>query len=372
MATRRRLRARLADLLVRTVDRLVPPGDGVVVHSTPDLDDTVVALLRGRPAGVRIVVLAQEPAVARARASALGLDGPDGVPVIARHTRAGWWAYLRARHTLTTHGLFGCARRPWGKQVIGLWHGEFGKQIGTFAGEPPRHFDWAPVSGPLARAVRAAEFHLDPARIHVVGSPRQELLTDAPALGPGRHVLWVPTYRTSVRGMARSDGDADALDDALVDPALLALLERHDATLWYRPHPLAVQDVSGLGARVRLATNPALEQEGRLFYEVMGAADTLVTDYSSVWIDHLLTDRPMVAFCPDLDRYRGDRGLALEPHEAWFPGPVVRTVPDLLTALEAALSRPEADAALRADRRRLLHAPGHRPVAATWASVTAG
>lgn len=370
MAPRRKVRARLGDLLVRLADRAVPAGSGVVVHSTPDLDDTVVALLRRRPAGVQVTVLAQEPATARARAAALG--GLTDVPIVARHSRTGWWRYLRARHTLTTHGLFGCHPRPWGKQVVGLWHGEFGKQIGTFAGEPRRHFDWAPVSGPLARAVRAAEFHLDPARIHAVGAPRQALLRTPADLGPGRHVLWVPTYRTAVRGAARTDGDDDAVATALADPRLISTLERLEATLWFRPHPMAAQEVSGLGDRVRTATNAALQDLGMLFYELLAAADVLVTDYSSVWIDHLLVDRPMIAFCPDLDRYRGSRGLALEPHEAWFPGPVVRSLEELLAQLEMTLLDPEVDAAARSDRRRLLHADTPDPVGATWAFITAG
>ena len=38
-------------------------------------------------------------------------------------------------------------------------------------------------------------------------------------------------------------------------------------------------------------------------------ADILVTDYSGVWIDFLLLDRPIVSFCPDLVHYKENRGF---------------------------------------------------------------
>ena len=57
------------------------------------------------------------------------------------------------------------------------------------------------------------------------------------------------------------------------------------------------------------------------------AADVLVTDYSSVFFDFALTDRPMVFLAPDLEAYRDDnRGFYLDYHET-VPGPIVRPRP---------------------------------------------
>lgn len=358
---------RLGDLLVRALDSAVPARAVVALHSAPDLDDSVVALLRDKPRDLTAVVLAENPSGARARARALGLR-PRIVP---RRSPRGTWTYLRAQVTVSTHGLFGTAARPRGKQVLGLWHGEFGKLIGAFAGERPRHFDWVPVSSELSRAVRSAEFALSPGHIEVVGSPRQRLLdgNGARSLPPGRHVVWAPTYRRALRGMPRSDGDPEALQTelSLDDPDLGALLDRHDVTLWYRPHPSDAQDLAASHARVRSATNVDLEALGLTFYELLGAADCFVTDYSSLWVDHLLCDRPMVAFCPDLDTYRRDRGLALEPHEEWFPGPVVGDRAGLLDAVARALHDPAAGSERRRRVAAVLHtATGVDPVAATW------
>jgi len=378
MATTRPLARRILDRVVGILDSLVPARSYAAIHSSPDLDDSIVALLASRPAGLDVVVLAEDPATAAARMAALGLEG---VRLVPRRSPRGTWAYLRSQVLVSTHGMFGCRPRGGTKEVVGLWHGEFGKLIGTFAGEAPRHFDWVPVSSPLSRSLRSAEFALDPQRVHVVGSPRQRLLSaDARRRAlvreeqPRRIVVWAPTYRTSVSGMIRSDGDPGALEHTLPldDPDLLDLLERHGATLWYRAHPTASQTTGRLVAPlVRTATNADLEGLGITFYELLAEADCFITDYSSLWVDFVLCDRPLVAFCPDLDRYRHDRGLALEPHEEWFPGPVTTSRAGVLAELEGALEHPSSGAERRASSRALLHTSTSDPVAATWQHVRA-
>lgn len=370
---RRPWRRRVLDRVVSGVDRVVPARGHVVLHSSPDLDDSTVALLRGLPPEIDAIVLAEDAGPARRRALQLGLS----VRVVPRRSRAGLVCYAGSSVAITTHGLFGARPRPRGKQVVGLWHGEFGKLIGAFVGEAPRHFDWVPVSSSLSRGARSAEFALDPSRVHVVGSPRQALIrseidVSARLRVTGPVVVYAPTYRTPVRGMVRTDGDESAVarEAPWNSAALVEVLERHDATLWVRPHPAAVQEVPAGGGRLRLARNEDLEEVGLTFYELLAATDCFVTDYSSIWVDFLLRDRPQVAFCPDLETYRATRGLALEPHEDWFPGPVVVTAGELAAALDVRLAGEDPDRDARLRTARILHEAGiGDPVAAVWEHV---
>lgn len=371
---RRPWRRRVLDHLVGDLDFVVPVGRVVVLHSAPDLDDSTVALLRECPPDVRVAVLVEEPSVARERAHRLGLD----VDLVPRRSLRGLLAYLRAPVTVTTHGMMGCGRRRRGRQVVGLWHGEFGKRIGTFVGEGPRHFDWVPVSSELSRQLRSAEFALDPAYIHVVGAPRHVLLSAGSANRAltglsGPQVVVAPTYRRAVRGMRRVDGDLAQLDarSPWTWPQMIELLERYDATLWLRPHPSGEQELPQ-NPRVRLARNSDLEELGLTFYELLGAADCLVTDYSSIWVDYLRLDRPILGFCPDLEAYRDSRGLALEPYEQWFPGVLVADGRDLLAELEQVLAGRDHHASRRAGTRALLVGTGTvDPVGETWRSISA-
>jgi CDP-glycerol glycerophosphotransferase len=68
--------------------------------------------------------------------------------------------------------------------------------------------------------------------------------------------------------------------------------------------------------------------------ELMLAADTLVTDYSSIMFDYAVLDRPIVIHAPDWEEYRDKRGTYFDLM-AERPGPVARTEPELVEALLA-------------------------------------
>lgn len=58
-------------------------------------------------------------------------------------------------------------------------------------------------------------------------------------------------------------------------------------------------------------------------YEILGAGDMLITDYSTVYNDFLFLDKPIIFACSDIEDYRRERGLALEPYDFWTAGPKV-------------------------------------------------
>jgi CDP-glycerol glycerophosphotransferase (TagB/SpsB family) len=60
-------------------------------------------------------------------------------------------------------------------------------------------------------------------------------------------------------------------------------------------------------------------------------------DYSSVIIDYLLTDKPIILTPTDLEAYAKTRGLTMEPYEAWMPGEIALTYEELMKALDNAL-----------------------------------
>jgi glycosyltransferase involved in cell wall biosynthesis len=69
---------------------------------------------------------------------------------------------------------------------------------------------------------------------------------------------------------------------------------------------------------------------------VLGATDLLVSDYSSIVIDFLVTGRPVVHYVPDLEEYSDQRGLYLTQDE--LPGPVVSDHHGLVTAVTEAIA----------------------------------
>lgn len=53
--------------------------------------------------------------------------------------------------------------------------------------------------------------------------------------------------------------------------------------------------------------------------DLMIASDILISDYSSIFFDYSIMDKPMLHFCYDFDRYEQERGMYFDIRE-WLPG----------------------------------------------------
>ncbi|SUM42946.1 TarF-like protein [Staphylococcus petrasii] len=58
--------------------------------------------------------------------------------------------------------------------------------------------------------------------------------------------------------------------------------------------------------------------------EILSVVDLMVTDYSSIFFDYLVTDRPIIFYTPDYEDYKTSRGMYINSDE--LPGPVVHTI----------------------------------------------
>jgi CDP-glycerol glycerophosphotransferase (TagB/SpsB family) len=69
----------------------------------------------------------------------------------------------------------------------------------------------------------------------------------------------------------------------------------------------------------------------------------LITDYSSSFIDYMLTGKPVFSFAYDFERYTAsERGLFYDM-EMVFPGPICRSFDTLVESLERALAAPQQE-----------------------------
>lgn len=62
--------------------------------------------------------------------------------------------------------------------------------------------------------------------------------------------------------------------------------------------------------------------------ELLSAVDVLITDYSSIFFDYLVTGKPILFFMYDKEKYLKDRGVYLDFEE--LPGPISRDIDELI------------------------------------------
>lgn len=81
--------------------------------------------------------------------------------------------------------------------------------------------------------------------------------------------------------------------------------------------------------------NAFLASRGVGLYNLLGAADALITDYSSVYYDYLLTGRPIGLTVDDFEEYKQNRGFVFDEPEKILTGTRMETVEDLNAFVDA-------------------------------------
>ena len=170
------------------------------------------------------------------------------------------------------------------------------------------------------RPIDSYEFRIPEEKIEVLGFPRNDLLlqTDAVELpkalrGFDHIVAWYPTYRLY------SDPDRIGPYMPLIHneedlAAVNEIAARYNVMLLLKPHPSQKFERF---SRVPL-TNLIVIQDGFYLqngispYALLRQTDGLITDYSSIFFDYLLTGKPIGLTLEDHSRYSSMVGFAID------------------------------------------------------------
>ena len=174
------------------------------------------------------------------------------------------------------------------KRVIQLWHacGAFKR----FGGVYPRQ-DLAIVSSEYCRSFYAEAYRMPISTIVATGIPKTDWIFDDIETAKrrkrikdkydltGRVILYAPTFRDNARNSLDLPLDID-----------------FDGTMLISKHPIISDiNISGIKSNV-IVCNERTD-------ELMAAADVMITDYSSIAFDWMLTGKPIGFYAYDLKEY---------------------------------------------------------------------
>ena len=300
----------------------------------------------------------------------------DGVNVITvpLMSHEGQTLLARCRHLFVRHGAKANLEWPLAEglhNIINLWHGVPLKRIGFASLDKTAHATaWEEDNRKLKAvisasdvdrlAMTAAYWPLGYDDIWLTGLPRHDFITmdedRLPAIltaqladirerkAGRRMILFCPTFRNDQKKGYYNFTPAQVA-------RLSDWLATHGFVMAIREHPAdkARQYSSQLRGPDFLQVPAASFPDVEMLYR---EADILITDYSSVFIDFMLTGRPAISFAYDRKAYETrERGLFYDLAKV-FPGPIVENVPALLRALTAALAPMTPEAALQYAARR--------------------
>ncbi|PAE09063.1 hypothetical protein CHI12_01845 [Terribacillus saccharophilus] len=215
-------------------------------------------------------------------------------------------------------------------------------------------------------------FKLNPEHIQLTGAPRNDLLLQRPDThflreefdidpSESRMIFFMPTYR-QVAHNDRADTNLNRDNlfgmESFDNDQFYDFLEKENLELIVKLHPAEEKlflNHFEMQTRVHLLTDEMLTRYGMDLYEIMPLADMLITDYSSIYFDYLLLDKPIIFSPVDLQSYQQNRGFILDSYTNWTPGPKVTTQEALQDALSSFLENPSWYGAERKQIRDQVH-----------------
>ncbi|MCF7757950.1 CDP-glycerol glycerophosphotransferase family protein [Paenibacillus xylanexedens] len=175
--------------------------------------------------------------------------------------------------------------------------------------------------------------HLDFNKFIITGYPRNDMIFKSDGkemlkklIGPIKQckiLFYVPTYRDSL--YTKNGESAAFINDMLGydEEVFNDFLIKNDILFLYKQHAVQLNRKMFKGSKnIIEITDDMLHTSDMDLYEILNGVDGLISDYSSIIIDFLLTDKPIILTPLDLDQYSKTRGLMMEPYDAWMPGEI--------------------------------------------------
>lgn len=291
---------------------------------------------------------------------------------IETKTWKGIWKVLSCKvwFTSTAPPLYGTGfRRKY--IIVNLWHGVPLKTIGMmqknlslFTRKYYKYFFADNYEAVLTTSrkmipIMSKSFLVEPERIRVWGQPRNDVLfrdksessmvfslwdrdnTHGEENNHGNHrkyrILYAPTFRDhgETRLFPFSEFAVGNPSRNVYIEQMQQWLLQNNICIYIRMHLYDctenewIRDMDVPGSPIRLLNEDRVED----IMEVLNQFDLLITDYSSIYIDYLLTGNPIIFLPYDREEYLADRGLNF-PYDEVTPGPKPETLQELLNSVE--------------------------------------
>ena len=324
--------------IVRTIITAVPKNKNkIIFESHSDFTDSTKALYDKLKdsSKYKFIWFVEHPENFKNTKNTIFLD------INKKHNLRNLYHILTSKYIFFTHRAF--PLQNYSKQcVVNLTHGI---GIKDSKGKLPTDFNYVISGNDTLKEVTLKEFECENATLLPFGLPRNDLLfeknkeVEKLVKGYDKFILWLPTFRKHKNGAVDTDlfehqtfplfadSELDKLNDTLVKMNYLLILKVHPA-----------QDISNVKAlhysNIKVMTNDDLKAKNIEFYHLLGRADTVLTDYSSVGNDYLLLDRPIGYVITDVEEYRSSRGFCYENYEDYLPGPKIFTQKEFMKYLK--------------------------------------
>ena len=250
----------------------------------------------------------------------------------------GLYYFLTSKYFFYSFGKYPIKPAP-NQMVVNLWHGMPLKKIGNLEvgmEEIDYNFFTKLVSSSaLFTPIMKAAFKAEDNQILLVGNIRNDELFKKEK---EKNIIWMPTYRNSNNYHDSQEALIFSLGEEDFSK-IQQILSKHGYQLYIKLHPLEESrlHVQMNHSNIHLLTEEIISEQYDTLYTFLGTTSALITDYSSVFLDYYLLNRPVAFTINDYEEYKEKRGFVFEDVKSLMVGSVIRNSKDLLEFLESVM-----------------------------------
>jgi len=341
-------------ILISILNRIFNKRKIIVFSSFPDVSDNSFAVFdylikKGRDKEYLMVWLIKDDysKIDKIKKNIYERFGNINVKYIKKNSFLGIYYYIFSRYIFCTHGIFGGVTLCKKQTKINLWHAMPTKKIGLLDNKKKEEIvtaNYMIATSDIFVDLLVKAFGMNRNNLLNIGQPRNDLLFRAnnslekmgiDKIKYSKLFLWMPTYRLSVVGDIRSDGKLKGCGLPLLTEEEIVKLNNLSYKEKYlfiiKLHPMdkfTAKYFNNLSNIIFIDNNKLIDSNVQL-YSLIGESDVLLTDYSSVYIDYLILNRPIGFIIDDFEEYKNSRGFVFDKPDDWMPGEKIKTFEEL-------------------------------------------
>ena len=262
---------------------------------------------------------------------------------------AGAYHTLTAKRVFHTHGMGKVSNyTPANQIVFNMWHGTALKTLGQHSQDYYKMSTKILATCDFSKDYFKKSFGYKDEQFYICGYPRCEQLFEhnnaMEQMGIIKDdyekvVLYMPTFRkASEWGITDSDQEFPLFNQESLKE-FNDFLSKRNIMFVIKPHPAQDNlDIFNLIlSNVKIIKNEQLLNKRIMPYNFIGETDLLITDYSSIYFDFLLTQKPIGFVIDDIDEYSDKRGFVVDNPLDYMPGEKIKDVENLKRFLDEIL-----------------------------------
>ncbi|MGY5266268.1 CDP-glycerol glycerophosphotransferase family protein [Paraclostridium bifermentans] len=345
------MKQHILNLIIKLVNFIIPKKNNkILFRSEPDFSDNAKALynyiLENYRDSYSLVWMVKDENI-------LSKLKEKNINVYKRNSIRGLLEFCTSKYIVGTHAQLANLKN-YNQKYINLWHGMPLKNIGFLENEEKvgskylnlekkkfDQMDYIIATSKTMRLAMASVFYSDIRNVFITGQPRNDFLfqekkydiiskclDNIDLQSYEKIIMYIPTFRM---GLGKKDGNLAFYNmlnlEKYDENDLNIFLNKNNYLLLIKFHPFeeAIFKKESF-TNIKLIDSKKLSEELITLNEILNISDMMITDYSSVYFDYLLTKKPILFVNTDEKDYIENRGFMFDNPEFWRPGPKVKSI----------------------------------------------